>query len=868
MKKLISIVLTIAVLSGLGVTAFAGTFTTKSAYTGKTYSHYSEYASRNIQNCIDVSEHNGVINWYAVKSAGVTNAIIRIGYRGYGKAGNLVEDDFLTENIEGARKAGVNIGFYFYSQALNTAEAAAEAKFALARIKKYNFTLPIFYDYEFAEVSTGRLDKAWANGELNKTKMTDNAVSFCNTIKAAGYKAGIYANASFLTYMLDSNRLVSNGYTIWLAIYSTSSTSGSWWHNSHHVYDYWQYSSTGHVKGLCGVASMVWLKTTYAGKTGYIRMDNLDFVGANTAMVNNSSGANMRTGKGTSYSLIQNVPNKAKVTVNEYPTTNCDVNFYYAKTTFPFSLTAGVKKITVSWTKQSKAAYYRIYTYDTENGTYKRIKQLENTEDTSYTDTGLKDNQTKTYLVRWFDAKGNGSAYTKADNRSATTAPAKVNFKLKGAKTTSIDICWDKVAGTSFYAVYSYDTSAKQYKQIGTSTGLNYTVKSLKANTNYTFLVRAFNKNKLGSGFAVSDNKVFRTAPPAVSFTFTRYSEQIKLSWKAVTGATFYRVYTYNKSTKKYSAFGNTTALSFTHSSLKPNTEYTYLVRSASSSTALSDYSLASNKSVKTLLAAPDFKLSLSGKNIKVTWNKVSGVNTYLVLTYDAEQGKYTAIKRTKDLSYTFTDLPYNTEYEILVRAYDDKNIGNTYSTADNKKITTPPEAPSFNLKAYSDSVNISWKGVEGASLYRVYSYDTTLKKYTVLADVNALSFKHTALKSNTNYTYLVRAYNNAKSGSAFTVASNKSIKTLPAKPAVKAVAAANSVTLSWAKVAGASEYRIYSFDTLSGTYTRLGTSKNLNYSVNKLASKTQYTFLVRAFTAENSGNSFTVADNIIVTTK
>ena len=865
MKKLISIILILAVLSGLGVTAFAGTFTTKSAYTGKTYSHYSEYASRNIQNCIDVSEHNGVINWYAVKSAGVKNAIIRIGFRGYGSSGNMYADDFLTENVEGAQKAGVNIGFYFYSQAITTAEAAAEANFALKLIKKYNFTLPIFYDYEFAEVSTGRLDKAWANGELNKTKMTNNAVSFCDTIKKAGYKAGIYANASFLTYMLDSNRFVSNGYTIWLAIYSTSSTSGSWWHNTHHVYDYWQYSSTGHVKGLCGVASMVWLKTTYAGKTGYIRMDNLNFVGANTATVNNLSGANMRTGKGTSYSLIQNVPNKAKVTINEYPTTNCDVNFYYAKTTFPFSLKAGVKKITVSWAKQSKATYYRIYTYDTAKGTYTRLAQV---TDTSYVDENLKDNETRTYLVRWFDSAGNGSDFTKADNLSTTTAPAKVNFKLKGAKTTSIDISWDKVAGASFYAVYSYDTSAKQYKQIGTSTDLTYTVKSLKANTDYTFLVRAFNKNKLGSGFSVSDNKVFRTAPPAPSFTFKRYSEKIDISWSKVTGATFYRIYTYNKSTKKYAILANTTALAYTHPSLKPNTEYTYLVRSASSSTALSDYSLSSNKSVKTLLAKPQFRLSLSGKNIKVSWDKVSGVSTYLVLTFDAEKGTYTPIKRTKELSYTFTGLPYNTEYEILVRAYDDKNVGNTYSTADNKKITTPPEAPVFSLKAYSDSVNISWNKVEGASLYRVYSYNTTDKKYTILADVNALSYKHTPINSNTNYTYLVRAYNSAKSGSAFTVSSNKSIKTLIAKPAVKAELTANSVKLTWAKIAGASEYRIYAYDTVSGTYSRLGTTKNLSYTVNKLVSKTQYTFLVRAFTADNKGNSFNVGDNIIVTTK
>ena len=869
MKKITSIILIIAVLLGIGVsgiTASAGTFTTKSSYTGKTYSHYSEYATRNIQNCIDVSEHNGVINWYAVKKAGVTNAIIRVGFRGYGKAGNMVEDDYFTENVAAAQKAGVNIGFYFYSQAVSTSEAAAEAKFVLDRVKKYNFTLPIFYDYEFAEVSTGRLDSAWSSGKLNKTKMTNNAISFCNTIKASGYQTGVYANASFFTYVLDTSKLVDNGFTIWLAIYSTSSTYGSYWHNSNHDYDFWQYSSTGNVTGLCGVPSTTWLKATYAGKTGYIRLDNLIFNSSTTAVTANSNGVNMRSGKGTSYSLVQKVPNKAKVTIKEYPVRNCDVNFYYSRTKFNFSLKPGIKKITISWAKQSKAAYYRIYTYDKSTKKYTRLVQ---TTETSYIHSNLKDNQTKTYLVRWFDSSGNGSDYAKADNKSATTAPAKVKFKLKDSRTTSLTVSWTKVAGASYYSVYKYNTSTKKYTRLGTSKTLSYTTKKLKANTNYTFLVRAFNKNKLGSGYAVSDNKVFRTAPPAPKITFKRYSNQIRISWDAVTGATFYRVYSYNKSTKKYKTLGDTTSLNYTHKSLKSNTEYTYLVRAASSSVARSDYSLASNKSVKTLIAKPDFKLSLSGNDIKVSWNKVAGADVYRVYTYDAVQDKYTSVKKTKSLSYTLTNLPRNTEYEILVRAYDKANVGNTYDKAtDNKKKTTPPDAPEFSLKATSNGVKISWKAVKEATDYKVYSFNTTSKKYSLIAQVKELSFKHESLKSNTNYTYLVRAFNSAGSGSAYTTALNRKVKTLPAKPIVKATATANSVKLSWSKVAGATKYRVYAYDTALGTYSGLGSTTDLTYTVSKLNSKTKYTFLVRAINSDNNGNSYTVDDNITVTTK
>ena len=156
-NSFISLLLTAVTLLSVGTASYAvSNFTTKSQFTGKTYTHYGVYASTKVKDMIDVSEHNGLINWYKIKALGIDDAIVRVGYRGYAAAGNMYEDKYYLDNIEGAIEAGVNVGLYFYSQAVTAEEAVAEANFVLKRVKNYKITLPIFFDYEFAEVSSGR----------------------------------------------------------------------------------------------------------------------------------------------------------------------------------------------------------------------------------------------------------------------------------------------------------------------------------------------------------------------------------------------------------------------------------------------------------------------------------------------------------------------------------------------------------------------------------------------------------------------------------------------------------------------------------------------------------------------------------------
>ena len=186
---------------------------------------------------IDVSRWNGTIDWEAVKNSGVTYVIIRCGYRGKDQ-GVLVEDSKYAANIKGALNAGLKVGIYFFSQALDEVEALEEASMVLELVKGYQVTFPIFID---VEASGGRGDA------LNKTQLTAVCKTFCETVKNGGYTAGIYANKTWLTEKLDMSAL--SAYKVWLAQYAAEPTYGG-------RYDMWQYKSTGKVTGINGDVDM------------------------------------------------------------------------------------------------------------------------------------------------------------------------------------------------------------------------------------------------------------------------------------------------------------------------------------------------------------------------------------------------------------------------------------------------------------------------------------------------------------------------------------------------------------------------------------------------------------------------------------
>lgn len=183
---------------------------------------------------IDVSDHQGEIDWEEVAAAGIQFAIIRIGFRGYG-TGRLVPDSCWEENLDGAAAAGIKVGVYFFSQAVSVGEARSEARMVLSLLNGRELDLPVVYDWEYIGADT-------RTGDTTGSDVTDFAITFCDIVEEGGYDSMIYLyqNLSDLLRLEDLK-----GRKLWLAMYEDRMT---------YPYDItmWQYSCTGTVPGIAG----------------------------------------------------------------------------------------------------------------------------------------------------------------------------------------------------------------------------------------------------------------------------------------------------------------------------------------------------------------------------------------------------------------------------------------------------------------------------------------------------------------------------------------------------------------------------------------------------------------------------------------
>ena len=184
---------------------------------------------------IDVSEHQGKIDWQAVADAGIQYVYIRVGYRGYDQGG-VYEDDRAQENYEGAVAAGLQVGVYFYSQAISPEEAREEAQFTAKIIKKWDLSYPVVYDWE------------WVSSDARTGSMTGEAVTactqaFCREMEKQGYDAAFYFNQDLAENTFVLEKLTD--YDFWLAQYENALTFP-------YRVKMWQFTASGSVPGISG----------------------------------------------------------------------------------------------------------------------------------------------------------------------------------------------------------------------------------------------------------------------------------------------------------------------------------------------------------------------------------------------------------------------------------------------------------------------------------------------------------------------------------------------------------------------------------------------------------------------------------------
>ncbi len=184
---------------------------------------------------IDVSKFQGEIDWKKVKDDGVEYAFLRLGIRGY-ESGEIVLDETFEDNVKGALKNNIDVGAYFFTQAVNEEEILEEADFVIENLKDYPISYPVVIDVEAIDSSKAR------TRDLTAEERTELVILFCEKIKEAGYTPMIYGNLKTFLLMLDITQLEE--YEKWYAYYSTEEFYYPY------AFSIWQYSDNGSVNGI------------------------------------------------------------------------------------------------------------------------------------------------------------------------------------------------------------------------------------------------------------------------------------------------------------------------------------------------------------------------------------------------------------------------------------------------------------------------------------------------------------------------------------------------------------------------------------------------------------------------------------------
>ncbi|MCR5177870.1 MAG: glycoside hydrolase family 25 protein [Lachnospiraceae bacterium] len=190
---------------------------------------------------IDVSHHQGRIDWQAVKADGFDFAFIRLGYRGYGETGSVNLDKLFDENADNARAAGLDVGVYFFAQAINEEEAKEEAEFVLKHLEGHDINLEVVYDPESILDAKARTD------DVSGEQFTKNTQVFCSIISEAGYKPMVYSNMKWEAFQFDMTKLTDLPF--WYADYEPIPQTP-------YDFRYWQYTNEGRAKGVSGAVDL------------------------------------------------------------------------------------------------------------------------------------------------------------------------------------------------------------------------------------------------------------------------------------------------------------------------------------------------------------------------------------------------------------------------------------------------------------------------------------------------------------------------------------------------------------------------------------------------------------------------------------
>ena len=374
-----------------------------------------------------------------------------------------------------------------------------------------------------------------------------------------------------------------------------------------------------------------------------------------------------------------------------------DGYFAVYKTTFEIKLgTPKIKatnneetgKVKLSWADVEGADFYDVYRSTSKNGTYTRLKRI---EDYYYTDNSAKAGTTYYYKVRAAKVMGESEEETiwaysddsAVQSRACDLARPTITLS-NVASSGKVKVSWDAVSGASKYEVWRKIGTDGEYSKLTTTTGTSYVHTGAKAGTTYYYKVKALyeGKESANSAFSEAKSRACDLARPTITLSNVASSGKVKVSWDAVSGASKYEVWRKIGTDGEYSKLTTTTGTSYVHTGGKAGTTYYYKVKALYAGKESANSAFSEAKSRTCDLGSPSISISITSKgNAKLTWNAVSGAETYKVYRSTSKNGSYTQIKVVTGTSYTDTSASAGKDYYYkIIATHENSNANSAYS--------------------------------------------------------------------------------------------------------------------------------------------------------------------------------------------
>jgi len=346
---------------------------------------------------------------------------------------------------------------------------------------------------------------------------------------------------------------------------------------------------------------------------------------------------------------------------------------------------------------------------------------------------------------------------------------------------------------------------------------------------------------------------------PTIKASAVASTGKTKLSWSAVSGADFYRIYRSTSKSGGYTYLKSTRSTSYTDTTAKAGTNYYYKVKAVVEETdETSAYSNIVNRCCDLAKPVVTLKVDTASGKPKVTFEKISGAEKYYIVRSTSKTGTYSKLATITGTSYIDTSAKAGTNYYYKVKALHAKDAADSaYSDITNRVCDLAKPTVSISYNSTSGKPVVKWETVSGAAKYRVYRSTKKDSGYElVYTAVTARTYTDTAAKAGTNYYYKVKAvHTNSSADSAYSAIVNRMCDL--AKPVISITRSNGDPKVSWETVEGAEKYEIWRATSKTGTYKKVKTAITARSftDTSATAGKTYY-YKVRAIHSNSAANS------------